>query len=54
MDYIKLLALQLELQIYLTNRPSLIETCNVVDGISDHKAVVVKSNLIVKLAPPPT
>jgi len=42
------------LDIFLTNRPSLIETCNVVDGISDHEAVVVKSNLMVKLAPPPT
>ena len=42
------------LDIFLTNRPSLIETCNVVDGISDHEPVAVKSNLMVKLAPPPT
>ena len=41
------------LDIFLTNRPSLIETCNVVDGISDHEAVVVESELIVKLTPPP-
>ena len=30
------------LDIFLTNRPSLIEACEIVDGISDHEAVMVK------------
>lgn len=37
------------LDIFLTNRPSLIEACEIVDGISDHEAVMVKSHIMVKL-----
>ena len=42
------------LDIFLTNRPSLIVACETVDGISDHKAVMVKSTIMVKLTPSPT
>ena len=33
-----------------TNRPSLIESCNTVSGISDHEAVLIKS--LVSIMPP--
>jgi len=38
------------LDIFLTNRPSLIVSCKTIDGISDHE---VKSDTIVRLADPP-
>jgi len=41
------------LDIFLTNRPSLIVSCKTIDGISDHEAVLVKSDTIVHLADPP-
>ena len=31
------------LDVFFTNRPSLIESCNTVSGISDHEAVLIKS-----------
>ena len=31
------------LDIFMTNRPSLIESCTVIDGISDHEAVYLQS-----------
>ena len=31
------------LDVFMTNRPSLIESCTVIDGISDHEAVLTKS-----------
>jgi len=41
------------LDIFLTNRPSLIISCKTIDGISDHEAVLVKSDTIVHLTDPP-
>ena len=40
--------------IFLTNRPSLIVSRSTIDGISDHEAVLVKSDTIVHLTDPPT
>jgi len=33
------------LDVFLTNRPSLVKSCHVVPGISDHEAVVVESSI---------
>ena len=38
------------LDIFITNRPSLVESCNVVDGISDHEAILVKSPITAHLS----
>ena len=40
------------LDIFLTNRVSLVSHCSTVAGISDHEAVLVKSSLQVNLEPP--
>ena len=40
------------LDIFITNRPSLVESCNTVDGIGDHEAVFVKSLITVCLSHP--
>jgi len=40
------------MDIFVTNRPSLIESCETVDGISDHEAVLTKSQIKVHLSPP--
>jgi len=37
------------LDIFLTNRPSLVNCCNVVPGISDHEAIVVQSSIVAPL-----
>ena len=41
------------LDIFITNRSSLVEECNVVDGISDHEAIIVTSSVIAQLSHPP-
>ena len=33
------------LDVFFTNRPSLINTCHIVPGISDHEAVLIKSSI---------
>jgi len=40
------------LDIFVTNRPSIIEPCETVDGISDHEAVLTKSPIRVHLNHP--
>ena len=40
------------LDVFVTNRPSLIESCTVVDGISDHEVVLTKSLIQAKVCPP--
>ena len=40
------------LDVFVTNRPSLIESCTVVDGISDHEVVLTKSLIQVESCPP--
>ena len=40
------------LDVFVTNRLSLIESCTVVDGISDHKVVLTKSLIQAKFCPP--
>ena len=42
------------LDVFVTNRPSLIESCTVVDGINDHEAVLTKSLIQVKSCPTAT
>ena len=39
------------LDVFVTDRPGLLESCNVVDGISDHEVVLVKSSITVNLPP---
>ena len=34
------------LDVFITNRPSLVESCNTIDGISDHEAVLVSSYVL--------
>ena len=40
------------LDIFITDRPGLLESCNVVDGISDHEVVRVTSSITADLPPP--
>ena len=40
------------LDIFVTNRPTLVETCDTIDGISDHEAVLVVSSVIANLSNP--
>ena len=40
------------LDIFVTDRPGLVESCNVVDGISDHEVVLVTSLIAEDLSPP--
>ena len=40
------------LDIFMTNRPSLIESCTVMDGISDLEVVFTKSLIQAELSPP--
>ena len=40
------------LDIFVTNRPSLVETCDTIDGISDHEAVLVVSSVLANLSHP--
>ena len=40
------------LDIFVTNRPTLVETCDSIDEISDHKAVLVVSSVIASLSNP--
>ena len=40
------------LDIFVTNRPSLVETCDTSDGISDHEAVLVVSSVLANLSHP--
>ena len=40
------------LDIFVTNRPSLVETCDTTDGISDHEAVLVVSSVLANLFHP--
>ena len=40
------------LDIFMTNRPSLIESCEAIEGISDHEAVLTKSLILANLCPP--
>jgi len=42
------------LSIFATNRPSLVADCKAIPGISDHEAVLVMSNVSVKMQPPVT
>ena len=37
---------------FITNRPSLVESCDTIDGISDHEAVLVKSYVLAPLGHP--
>ena len=38
------------LNIFLTNRPSLVHSCTVIDGISDHEAVFVLTSIMAHLS----
>ena len=40
------------LDIFITDRPGLLESCNVVDGISGHEIVLVTSSITADLPPP--
>ena len=40
------------LDIFITDRPGLLESCNVVDRISDHEVVRVTSSITADLPPP--
>ena len=40
------------LDIFITNRPSLVDTCDTIDGISDHEAVLVVSSVVANLSNP--
>jgi len=40
------------LDVFATNRPSLISKCNIIPGISDHEAVHVKTHLRVPIVQP--
>jgi len=40
------------LDIFVTNRPTLVKTCDTIDGISDHEAVLVVSSIIANLYNP--
>ena len=40
------------LDIFITDRPSLVESCDTVDGISDHEAIFVKSLVTARLSHP--
>ena len=40
------------LHIFMTNRPSLVDTCDTIDGISDHEAVLVVSSVVANLSNP--
>ncbi|XP_065901865.1 uncharacterized protein [Dysidea avara] len=40
------------LDIFVTNRPSLVESCESVGGISDHEVVLTKSMILAQLCPP--
>ena len=40
------------LDIFVTNRPSLVEMCDTIDGISDHEAVLVVSSVLANLFHP--
>ena len=39
------------LDIFVTNRPSLIESCESIDGISDHEVVLTKSLILAQVCP---
>ena len=41
-----------DLDIFVTDRPRLVESCSVVDGISDHEVVLVMSSITADLSPP--
>ena len=41
------------IDIFITNRPCLVEECNTIGGISDHEAVLVTSAVIAQLLHPP-
>ena len=41
------------LDIFVTNRPSLVESCESIGGISDHEVVLTKSMILAQLCPPP-
>ena len=40
------------LDIFMTNRPSLVESCEAIEGISDHEVVLTKSLTLAHLCPP--
>ena len=40
------------LDVFITDRPSLVEFCNTIDGISDHEAILVTSYVLAPLRPP--
>ena len=40
------------LDVFITDRPSLVEFCNTIDGISDHEAILVTSYVLAPLGPP--
>ena len=40
------------LDIFVTNRPSLVESCKSISGISDHEVVLMKSIILAQLCPP--
>ena len=40
------------LDFFITNRPSLVKSCDTIDGISDHEAVLVKSYVLAPLGHP--
>ena len=40
------------LDVFITDRPGLLESCHVVDGISDHEVVLVTSSITADLPPP--
>ena len=40
------------LNIFITDRPSLVESCDTVDGISDHEAVFIESLVTAHLSLP--
>ena len=39
------------MDIFLTNRPSLVNHCDITAGISDHEAIIVQSSIIATLQP---
>ena len=39
------------MDIFLTNRPSLVNHCDTITGISDHEAILVQSPIIASLKP---
>ena len=41
-----------DLDIFITDRPSLVESCDIVDGISDHEAVFIESLVTAHLSLP--